>query len=191
MNTEHEIILEMRNISKSFGKNQVLKKINLQLKKGTVMGLMGENGAGKSTMMKILFGIYAKDDGEILFDGQLADFSGPKNALENGVAMVHQELNQCLERSVIDNLYLGRYPIKFGIIDEKQMKNDAILLFDKLGMEVDVDSKMKTMSVAKRQMVEIAKAVSYNAKVIVLDEPTSSLTEREVKKCKAAGIVLL
>ena len=182
MNTEHEIILEMRNISKSFGKNQVLKKINLQLKKGTVMGLMGENGAGKSTMMKILFGIYAKDDGEILFDGQLADFSGPKNALENGVAMVHQELNQCLERSVIDNLYLGRYPIKFGIIDEKQMKNDAILLFDKLGMEVDVDSKMKTMSVAKRQMVEIAKAVSYNAKVIVLDEPTSSLTEREVKK---------
>ncbi len=182
MNTEHEIILEMRNISKSFGKNQVLKKINLQLKKGTVMGLMGENGAGKSTMMKILFGIYAKDDGEILFDGQLADFSGPKNALENGVAMVHQELNQCLERSVIDNLYLGRYPIKFGIIDEKQMKNDAILLFDKLGMEVDVDAKMKTMSVAKRQMVEIAKAVSYNAKVIVLDEPTSSLTEREVKK---------
>lgn len=182
MSETNEIILEMKNISKSFGKNQVLKGINLKLKKGTVMGLMGENGAGKSTMMKILFGIYSRDDGEVLLDGFDANFSGPKNALEHGVAMVHQELNQCLERSVIDNLYLGRYPIKFGIIDEKQMKNDAKLLFKKLGMDVDVDAKMGTMSVAKRQMVEIAKAVSYNSKVIVLDEPTSSLTEREVKK---------
>ena len=182
MNDEKNIILEMKNISKSFGKNKVLKGINLKIHEGTVMGLMGENGAGKSTMMKILFGIYTRDDGEILLGDNLVEFSGPKDALENGVAMVHQELNQCLERSVIDNLYLGRYPMKFGVIDEKQMENDAKLLFKKLGMNVDVKAKMKTMSVAKRQMVEIAKAVSYNSKIIVLDEPTSSLTDKEIRK---------
>ena len=182
MNDEKNIILEMKNISKSFGKNKVLKGINLKIHEGTVMGLMGENGAGKSTMMKILFGIYTRDDGEILLGDNLVEFSGPKDALENGVAMVHQELNQCLERSVIDNLYLGRYPMKFGVIDEKQMENDAKLLFKKLGMNVDVKAKMKTMSVAKRQMVEIAKAVSYNSKIIVLDEPTSSLTYKEIRK---------
>lgn len=182
MDDEKNIILEMKNISKSFGKNKVLKGINLKIHEGTVMGLMGENGAGKSTMMKILFGIYTRDDGEILLGDNLVEFSGPKDALENGVAMVHQELNQCLERSVIDNLYLGRYPMKFGVIDEKQMENDAKLLFKKLGMNVDVKAKMKTMSVAKRQMVEIAKAVSYNSKIIVLDEPTSSLTDKEIRK---------
>ncbi len=182
MNDEKNIILEMKNISKSFGKNQVLKGINLKIHAGTVMGLMGENGAGKSTMMKILFGIYTRDDGEILLGDNLVEFSGPKDALENGVAMVHQELNQCLERSVVDNLYLGRYPMKLGVIDEKQMENDAKLLFKKLGMNVDVKAKMKTMSVAKRQMVEIAKAVSYNSKIIVLDEPTSSLTDKEIRK---------
>lgn len=131
---ENEIILELKNISKSFGKNKVLKGIDLKVKKGSVMGLMGENGAGKSTMMKILFGIYSKDEGDIYLDGNLVTFSGPKNALENGVAMVHQELNQCLERNVKDNLYLGRYPTVLGIINEKQMEDDARLLFKKLNM---------------------------------------------------------
>lgn len=175
-------VLEMKNISKSFGKNAVLKGINLKVKPGSVMGLMGENGAGKSTMMKILFGIYSRDDGEIFLDGNPVKFNGPKNALENGVAMVHQELNQCLERNILDNLYLGRYPTKLGVIDEKRMEQEAIALFNRLDMVVDLKVPMRTMSVAQRQMVEIAKAVSYNAKVIVLDEPTSSLTEKEVKK---------
>ncbi|MEG2052834.1 MAG: sugar ABC transporter ATP-binding protein [Bacilli bacterium] len=179
---ENKVILEFKNISKSFGKNKVLKGIDLKVKKGTVMGLMGENGAGKSTMMKILFGIYSKDEGEIYLDGNLVTFSGPKNALENGVAMVHQELNQCLERNVKDNLYLGRYPTVLGVVSEKQMKDDARLLFKKLNISVDISAQMKTMSVAQRQMVEIAKAVSYDSKIIVLDEPTSSLTEKEVKK---------
>ena len=147
------------------------------------MGLMGENGAGKSTMMKCLFGIYAKDEGKIILDGKQIDFTDPKDALENGVAMVHQELNQCLERRVVDNLFLGRYITNsLGIIDEKEMLKRSNDLFHSLQMNVDPKVKVGTLSVSQRQMIEIAKAVSYNAKVIVLDEPTSSLTEREVNK---------
>ena len=176
------VILEIKNLSKSFAKNKVLDGINLTLKKGSVLGLMGENGAGKSTMMKCLFGIYAKDEGQFIFDGKITDFKSPKEALENGVAMVHQELNQCLDRTVTDNLFLGRYPTRAGIIDEAKMLKDANKLFASLNMNVNPSTIMRTMSVSQRQMVEIAKAVSYDAKVIVLDEPTSPLTEREVQK---------
>ncbi len=179
---ENENILEIEGLSKSFGKNHVLKDINLKVKRGTVMGLMGENGAGKSTMMKCLFGIYNRDDGSIIVDGRPVNFSGPKEALENGVAMVHQELNQCLDRTVLDNMWLGRYPTKFGIVDERYMFNETKNLFAKLKMQVNPKQLIRTMSVSQRQMCEIAKAVSYDAKIIVLDEPTSSLTEREVKK---------
>ena len=175
-------ILEIKNLSKSFAKNKVLDGINLSVKKGNVLGLMGENGAGKSTMMKCLFGIYAKDEGQFILDGRLIDFKSPKEALENGVAMVHQELNQCLDRTVKDNLFLGRYPTKAGVIDENKMLVEANKLFASLNMNVNPTTIMRTMSVSQRQMVEIAKAVSYDAKIIVLDEPTSSLTEREVKK---------
>ena len=175
-------ILEIRNLSKSFAKNKVLDGINLTLDKGSVLGLMGENGAGKSTMMKCLFGIYAKDEGQFIFDGRQINFNSPKEALENGVAMVHQELNQCLDRTVTDNLFLGRYPTRGGIIDENKMLTEANKLFASLNMNVNPTTVMRTMSVSQRQMVEIAKAVSYNAKIIVLDEPTSSLTEREVRK---------
>ena len=175
-------ILEIKNLSKSFGKNHVLKGINLSVKPGSVVGLMGENGAGKSTMMKCLFGIYAKDEGEFKLDGEVVDFTDPKDALENGVAMVHQELNQCLYRTVTDNLFLGRYPTKSIIVDERKMYREAVDLFKRLNMAVDPKTLLKTMSVSQRQMVEIAKAVSYDAKLIVLDEPTSSLTEREVRK---------
>lgn len=177
-----ENVLELKNLSKSFAKNKVLNGINLTIKKGSVLGLMGENGAGKSTMMKCLFGIYAKDEGQILLDGKPIDFKNPKEALESGVAMVHQELNQCLDRTVTDNLFLGRYPTKFGVIDEHRMLKDANKLFASLNMNVNPNTVMRTMSVSQRQMVEIAKAVSYDAKIIVLDEPTSSLTENEVEK---------
>ena len=179
---ENENILEIEKLSKSFGKNHVLKDINLKVKRGTVMGLMGENGAGKSTMMKCLFGIYNRDDGSIIFDGRPVNFTGPKDALENGVAMVHQELNQCLDRTVLDNMWLGRYPTKGGMVDERYMLNETKNLFLRLKMNVNPKQLMRTMSVSQRQMCEIAKAVSYDAKIIVLDEPTSSLTEREVKK---------
>ena len=192
-------VLSIRGMCKSFGRNRVLDHIDLDVKEGSIMGLMGENGAGKSTMMKCLFGTYQKDEGTNIFDGKEVNFSGPKDALENGVAMVHQELNQCLERSVVDNLFLGRYPIKsMGMVDEARMKNEAADLFRKLNMTVNLTAPMKTMSVSARQMVEIAKAISYDAKLIVLDEPTSSLTVREVAKLfemmrnlKAQGISLV
>ena len=175
-------VLEIKNLSKSFAKNRVLDGINLTVEEGTVCGLMGENGAGKSTMMKCLFGIYAKDEGQISLFGHPIDFKNPKDALENGVAMVHQELQQCLDRTVMDNLFLGRYPTKGGIVDEARMLQESNNLFARLKMNVNPKTVMRTMSVSQRQMVEIAKAVSYDAKLIVLDEPTSSLTEREVKK---------
>ena len=176
-------ILSIHGMSKSFGRNKVLNHIDLNVKPGSIMGLMGENGAGKSTMMKCLFGTYQKDEGTIVLDGKEVNFSGPKDALENGVAMVHQELNQCLERNVIDNLFLGRYPKNsLGVVDEGRMKKEASDLFRKLGITVNLTQPMKKMSVSKRQMCEIAKAISYNSKVIVLDEPTSSLTAPEVAK---------
>ena len=175
-------VLEIKNLSKSFAKNRVLDGISLTVEEGTVCGLMGENGAGKSTMMKCLFGIYSKDEGQISLFGHPVDFKNPKDALENGVAMVHQELQQCLDRTVVDNLFLGRYPKKGGIVDEARMLRESNKLFAKLKMNVNPKTVMRTMSVSQRQMVEIAKAVSYDAKLIVLDEPTSSLTEREVKK---------
>ncbi|MGN0151618.1 MAG: sugar ABC transporter ATP-binding protein [Wujia sp.] len=192
-------ILSIRGMSKSFGRNKVLNHIDLDVKRGSIMGLMGENGAGKSTMMKCLFGTYQKDEGTIILDGKEINFSGPKDALENGVAMVHQELNQCLERSVIDNLFLGRYPKNsVGVVDEGRMKKEASDLFRKLGITVNLTQPMKNMSVSERQMCEIAKAISYNSKVIVLDEPTSSLTAPEVAKLfkmmrqlKAQGISLI
>ncbi|MBR3106717.1 MAG: sugar ABC transporter ATP-binding protein [Clostridia bacterium] len=198
-NREAKNILSIRGMCKSFGRNRVLDHIDMDVRQGTIMGLMGENGAGKSTMMKCLFGTYQKDEGTILLDGKEVNFSGPKDALENGVAMVHQELNQCLERNVLDNLFLGRYPLNsMGIVDENRMKNEASDLFRKLNMTVNLTVPMKTMSVSARQMVEIAKAISYNAKLIVLDEPTSSLTVREVAKLfemmrnlKAQGISLV
>lgn len=177
-----EMVLEIKNLSKSFAKNVVLNGVNLSVKKGSVMGLMGENGAGKSTMMKCLFGIYAKDEGQISLLGKPVDFKNPKEALESGVAMVHQELNQCLDRTVTDNLFLGRYPKKLGVIDEAKMEKESNKLFSSLNMNINCRAIMRTMSVSQRQMVEIAKAVSYDAKIIVLDEPTSSLTENEIKK---------
>ena len=180
---KNDIVLSIRGMSKSFGRNRVLDRINLDVKAGTVMGLMGENGAGKSTMMKCLFGTYQKDEGKIFLDGKEVSFSGPKDALENGIAMVHQELNQCLERNVIDNLFLGRYPVNsMGVVDEGKIKKEASELFRKLGMTVNLTQPMRNMSVSQRQMCEIAKAISYHSKVIVLDEPTSSLTVQEVEK---------
>ena len=194
-----DIVLSIRGMCKSFGRNRVLDHINLDVKRGTVMGLMGENGAGKSTMMKCLFGTYQKDEGKVFLNGKEISFSGPKDALENGIAMVHQELNQCLERNVTDNLFLGRYPTNSaGVVDEGNMKKKAAELFRKLGMTVNLSQPMRNMSVSQRQMCEIAKAISYDAKGIVLDEPTSSLTVQEVAKLfemmrmlKEQGIALI
>ena len=177
-----DVLLQMVGICKSFPGVKALDNVSLTVHKGTVHALMGENGAGKSTLMKCLFGMYNKDKGNIYLEGQEIDFKSSKEALDNGVAMVHQELNQALKRSVMDNLWLGRYPTIGGIaVNEKKMYKDTMAVFEELGINVDPHRIMSTMPVSQRQMVEIAKAVSYNSKVIVFDEPTSSLNEEEVE----------
>ena len=176
-----DVLLQMTDICKSFPGVKALDHVSLTLRPGTVHALMGENGAGKSTLMKCLFGIYRKDEGTILLEGKEVNFKNSKEAMENGVSMVHQELNQALKRNVMDNLWLGRYPKMAGIvINERKMYEDTTKLFKELDIDVDPREKMGNLPVSKRQMVEIAKAVSYNSKVIVFDEPTSSLTEEEV-----------
>ena len=180
---EQDILLQMVGISKSFPGVKALDNVSLNVHSGTVHALMGENGAGKSTLMKCLFGIYSKDSGHIYLEGKEIDFKSSREALDNGVAMVHQELNQALKRSVMDNIWLGRYPTVMGglAVNEKKMYEDTMAVFEELGINVDPRRIMSTMPVSQRQMVEIAKAVSYNSKIIVFDEPTSSLTEEEVE----------
>lgn len=182
METAKAPLLEMTGIDKAFPGVQALSKARLILRAGTVHSLMGENGAGKSTLMKCLFGIYKKDAGEIRMEGKPVHFTSPRHALDNGVAMVHQELNQVLRRSVMENMWLGRLPLRHGLVDSRKMYQDTKKVFDELGLNIDPRRIIGTLSVSNRQMIEIAKAVSYDAKVLVLDEPTSSLTENEVER---------
>lgn len=180
--TENEnLLLEMIDIDKSFPGVRALDKAQLKLKAGTVHALMGENGAGKSTLMKCLFGIYSKDAGTIKMEGKEVNFLNPRDALNNGVAMVHQELNQVLRRNVMENIWLGRFPTRKGFIDHKQMYNKTLEIFKELEINVDPKTIIGKLSVSQRQMVEIAKTVSYNSKILVLDEPTSSLSNEEVE----------
>ena len=203
INKDNSVLLRMVDIEKSFPGVKALDKVSFRVKPGTVHALMGENGAGKSTLMKCLFGVYKQDSGEIFLEGKKVDFKNPKQALENGVAMVHQELNQALKRNVMDNMWLGRFPrvSKFiPLTSERKMYRATKDIFDRLGLTIDPKTVMSKMSVSLRQMVEIAKAVSYDAKVIVFDEPTSSLTDREAErlfdiikmlKSKGCGIIYI
>lgn len=180
---EEKYLLEMVGMKKEFPGVKALDNVTLRVRRGSVHALMGENGAGKSTLMKCLFGIYSPDGGEVYLDGEKIAPKSPKDALELGVAMVHQELNQALKRSVADNIWLGRYPTQFlAVVAEKTMQDKTRKLFEELDMSVDPKTVMGDMSVSQRQMAEIAKAVSYNSKIIVLDEPTSSLNDREVEQ---------
>ncbi len=175
----------MENIRKSFPGVLALDDVSLTVRGGTVHGLMGENGAGKSTLMKCLFGIYKLDGGKIFLDGKEVHFNNTKEALLSGVAMVHQELNQAPTLSVMDNLYLGRLPKVseyLPFISDKKLFNLTRDLLSSLKIDVDPRQRIDSLSVSRRQMIEIAKAVSYNARVIVFDEPTSSLNEREVER---------
>ena len=177
-----DVLLQMTDIVKTFPGVKALDHVSLSVHAGTVHALMGENGAGKSTLMKCLFGMYNRDGGTITLEGREVNFKSSREALDNGVAMVHQELNQALKRSVMDNIWLGRYPTIAGLaVNEKKMYQDTMAIFKELEIDVDPHRIMGTMPVSQRQMVEIAKAVSYNSKVIVFDEPTSSLTEEEVE----------
>lgn len=173
-------ILSIKNVSKQFPGVKALDNVKFDLKKGSVHALMGENGAGKSTLMKCLFGIYKMDKGAIILDGEQTNFTSPKDALEKGVSMVHQELIQVKSTRVMDNIWLGRFPKKKLFIDERKMYQATKDIFKELEIDVDPKTKVSSLEVSKCQMIEIAKAVSYDSKVIVMDEPTSSLTESEV-----------
>ncbi len=181
-----EYRLEMRSVSKAFPGVQALDHAELKLKPGTVHALMGENGAGKSTLMKCMFGIYKMDEGEILYEGKPIRIDNPLQALLQGIAMVHQELQPIPERSVAENIYLGRYPIKrvlgvLPMVDHEKMFQDTKTLLEKVRMPFDPKQKLGSLSVSQMQSVEIAKAISADCKVLILDEPTSSLSEREVE----------
>lgn len=177
----HEYVLTMEGISKEFPGVKALDNVNLKIRPNSVHALMGENGAGKSTLMKCLFGIYKKDSGKIYLEGEETQFRSSKEALEKGVSMVHQELNQVIQRNVMDNIWLGRYPKKGLFIDEEKMYKDTMKIFERLEIDIDPRAKVNRLSVSQMQMLEIAKAVSYDSKVLILDEPTSSLTENEVE----------
>ena len=176
-----EYLLEMTGISKAFPGVQALQDVQLQVRPGEVHALMGENGAGKSTLMKCLFGIYKKDAGEIRFQGKNMEFSNPSQALHCGIAMVQQELEQVPNQSIMDNIWLGRFPGRGMFVDDRRMYASTVDLLKNFGLNVDPKTKINQLSVSSRQMVDIVKAVSYQAKIIVLDEPTSSLTERETE----------
>ncbi|MDO5702460.1 MAG: sugar ABC transporter ATP-binding protein [Lachnospiraceae bacterium] len=177
-----EYILEMKDIVKEFPGVKALKGVQLKVRPGTVHTLMGENGAGKSTLMKCLIGIYTATSGEIYFDGKKVDFTSPTQSLRAGISMIHQELSPVPERPVCENLWLGRLPRKNSVmVDHKKMRESARELFDRLGLDLDPDEKMGDLTVAKMQMVEIAKAVSYDSKIVIMDEPTSAITESEVE----------
>lgn len=180
-NQDSEILLTMTNVCKSFPGVKALDNANLTVRSHSVHALMGENGAGKSTLLKCLFGIYSKDEGDILFLGKPVNFKTSKEALENGISMVHQELNLVKQCTVMDNLWLGRYPLKAGFVDHGKMYRDTKAIFEELDIDIDPKEKVAKLSVSQMQMIEIAKAFSYNAKIVIMDEPTSSLSEKEVE----------
>ena len=180
-----EYRLEMRDVVKAFPGVKALDHAQLKLKPGTVHALMGENGAGKSTLMKCMFGIYHMDEGEVIYEGEKVNIKGPLDALNRGIAMVHQELQPIPERSIGENIYVGRYPTKkYGpvtVIDHDKMYADAARVLKEVHLNYDPHAKLGTLSVSQMQLVEIAKAVSADCKVLILDEPTSSLTAAEVE----------
>ncbi len=194
-----QTILEMKNIDKRFSGVHALKSANLELKKGEVHALMGENGAGKSTLMKVLCGIHKRDGGTIHLFGEEVEFNTIKESQKAGISIIHQELNMMNHLTVAQNIYIGREPMVNGIyIDDKKMEQDAKELFERIGVKIDPSAVLGTLTVGKQQMVEIAKAVSTDCRILILDEPTAALTQVEVEELfkimndlKAKGIGMI
>ncbi len=192
------VVLEMNGIHKRFHGVHALKSVHFDLQAGEVHALMGENGAGKSTLMKVLCGIHKRDEGDVILFDEHVDFANIKESQDAGISMIHQELNMMNHLTVAQNIYIGREPKKGGCIDDKKMEKDAAALFEKIGVKIDPSVALGTLTVGKQQMVEIAKAVSRDAKILILDEPTAALTQHEVeelfnimKDLKAKGIGMI
>ena len=191
-------LIELKDIHKSFYGVEVLHGVNFVLQSGSVHALMGENGAGKSTLMKVIAGVHTADSGKVFLDNKEVEISSPAKARELGIAMIHQELSSELEMSVAENIYLGREPGRFGMVDYRQLYHQTDELLKNLGIHLNPRTKMKRLRVADQQMVEIAKAISQNARVVIMDEPTSSITDKEVdnlfnmiRNLKSAGVGII
>lgn len=191
-------LLQMQNITKRFAGVTALDRVSLDLHQGEVHSLVGENGAGKSTLIKVMTGAYTRDEGEMYVEGKPVDFRSPQDAQHAGIVAVYQEVNLLMYRTVAENIYLNREPRRFGMIDWRRMTNETQATLDKLGLDVNPRATLGTLNIALRQMVAIARGVSLGAKVVVLDEPTSSLTEREVgilyeviRRLKAEGVCIV
>lgn len=176
-----EYVLEMRHIAKTFPGIKVLDDVTLQVKPGEVHALMGENGAGESTLMKILMGIYTADAGEVVLNGEILQAREPREAMDKGIAMIHQELNPIMDMQVYENIYIGREQHKGFLVDRHAMSRDTKKLLRQLDIDISATAYMRDLSMAQCQLIEIVKAISISAKVIVMDEPTSAITDREVE----------
>lgn len=191
-------LLEVRNLSKSFPGVRALSEVNLQLATGEVLALIGENGAGKSTLMKILAGVQQQDEGEIIWNGHPIQFPSVDHALRQGVALIHQELNLSDNLEVGANIFLGREPLRFGLINKAKIRSESQRFLDLVGLDVRPDTLVRDLTIGRQQMVEIAKALSINAKVLIMDEPTSSLSSKEteslfevVDQLRASGVSVI
>jgi inositol transport system ATP-binding protein len=182
MDSDSQYVLEMENITKAFPGVRALSNVQLRVRKGTVHGLMGENGAGKSTLMKCLIGIYVPDSGTIAFKGETLHITSTHYALSKGISMIHQELSPVPQMTVAENIYLGREPLTwYGLVDMPKMNKMAAELLERLHINIKPTARMVELSIAQSQLVEIAKAVSYDSDLIIMDEPTSAITEAEVE----------
>ena len=198
MGSTTKTILELKKINKAFPGVKALTDVDLMLNKGEVLALVGENGAGKSTLMKILSGAYKKDSGSIIFDGNEVEIQSPIHSEELGIAIIYQELNLIQRITVAENIFLGRYPKQNGVIQWNQMYEDSQKLINELGIHIDVHKILRELSLAEQQLIEIVKAVSINAKVVIMDEPTSSLSQNEteilfeiIRKLKDKGTAII
>lgn len=198
MGSTTKTILELKKINKAFPGVKALTDVDLMLNKGEVLALVGENGAGKSTLMKILSGAYKKDSGSIIFDGNEVEIQSPIHSEELGIAIIYQELNLIQRITVAENIFLGRYPKQNGVIQWNQMYEDSQNLINELGIHIDVHKMLRELSLAEQQLIEIVKAVSINAKVVIMDEPTSSLSQNEteilfeiIRKLKDKGTAII
>ena len=191
-------LLEMKNVDKAFSGVQALSNVQFHLRRGEVHAFMGENGAGKSTLMKILTGVYQRDAGEVLLDGNSVEYSNTAEAMADGVVIVHQELNMMGDLTVYENIFIGRESMNGILINDRENIKRTKVLFDTIGVSINPHAKVDSLTVGQQQMVEIAKAVSHDARIVVFDEPTSALTQAEItelftiiKDLRAKGIGII
>ncbi|MDI9387719.1 MAG: ATP-binding cassette domain-containing protein, partial [Synergistota bacterium] len=173
-------IVELRRVSKSFAGIRALDGVSLTLESGEVLALLGENGAGKSTLMKILGGIYTRDAGTIRVFGTEIEEMTPRRARELGIAIIHQELNMCSHLTVAENIFLGREVTRSGLLHDRPMRESAAEILSRLNIDIHPDTVVGSLPISKQQMVEIAKALSTDARILIMDEPTSALTSKEI-----------